>query len=83
VIEVHYYGGNRGPLYHGADKVEVTEEEVARRKPESWFYSRIARRWLAARLPWLWDDAWNVVSRRAGADRGHDDGRRAGRAGGR
>lgn len=40
VVEVHYYGGNRGPLYHGADKVEVTEEEVARRKPESWFYRR-------------------------------------------
>lgn len=40
VREVHYYGGNRGPLYHGADKVEVTEDEVARRKPESWFYSR-------------------------------------------
>ena len=40
VVEVHYYGGNRGPLYHDADKVEVTEEEVARRKPESWFYRR-------------------------------------------
>ena len=40
VIEVHYYGGNRGPLYHGADKIEVTEEEVTRRKPESWFYKK-------------------------------------------
>ena len=29
VIEVHYYDGNRGPLYHLADKVEVTAEEVA------------------------------------------------------
>lgn len=38
VREVHYYGGNRGPLYHGADKVEVSEEEVQRRKPHSWFY---------------------------------------------
>ncbi|MFN0084780.1 MAG: Gfo/Idh/MocA family protein [Blastocatellia bacterium] len=38
VIEVHYYDGNRGPLYHVADKVEVSEEEVRRRKPESWFY---------------------------------------------
>jgi len=38
VIEVHYYGGNRGPLYHVADKIEVSEEEVARRKTHSWFY---------------------------------------------
>ena len=38
VREVHYYGGNRGPLYHLADKVEVSEEEVQQRKPHSWFY---------------------------------------------
>lgn len=38
VIEVHHYGGNRGPLYHLADKVEVSEEEVNRQKPESWWY---------------------------------------------
>lgn len=38
VLEVHYYDGNRGPLYHVADKVEVSEAEVRRRKPESWFY---------------------------------------------
>jgi glucose-fructose oxidoreductase len=40
VIEVHYYDGNRGPLYHLADKVEVSEEEVQERKPHSWFYKR-------------------------------------------
>jgi glucose-fructose oxidoreductase len=40
VIEVHYYGGNRGPLYHGADKVEIDAETVAREKPHSWFYRR-------------------------------------------
>lgn len=40
VTEVHYYGGNRGPLYHLADKVEVSEEDVQRRKPHSWFYKR-------------------------------------------
>ncbi|MGH9832800.1 MAG: Gfo/Idh/MocA family protein [Blastocatellia bacterium] len=40
VIEVHYYDGNRGPLYHVADKVEVSEEEVQERKPHSWFYKR-------------------------------------------
>ena len=38
VIETHHYGGNRGPLYHGADKHEVSAEEVARQKPSSWFY---------------------------------------------
>jgi predicted dehydrogenase len=36
VIEVHHYGGNRGPLYHGADKVEFcpTVED----KQRSWWY---------------------------------------------
>jgi glucose-fructose oxidoreductase len=36
--EVHFYDGNRGPLYHLADKVEVTPEEVERQKPDSWWY---------------------------------------------
>ena len=38
VTNVHHYGGNRGPLYHGADKTEkipTTEEKAA-----SWFYQR-------------------------------------------
>ncbi len=39
-IEVHYYDGNRGPLYHVADKIEISEEEVLRRKPSSWFYKK-------------------------------------------
>jgi predicted dehydrogenase len=38
--EVHYYNGNRGPLWHTADKQEVTAEVVQRQKPSSWFYSR-------------------------------------------
>ena len=38
--EVHSYGGNRGPLYHLADKVEVSPEEVERQKPTSWWYAR-------------------------------------------
>jgi predicted dehydrogenase len=42
VIEVHYYDGNRGPLWHLADKVEVSAEEVARRKNEAWWYKREA-----------------------------------------
>ncbi|MGI9474413.1 MAG: Gfo/Idh/MocA family protein [Rubripirellula sp.] len=36
VMEVHYYGGNRGPLYHGADKVEF--EPTAEAKQQSWWY---------------------------------------------
>lgn len=40
VIEVHYYDGNRGPLYHLADKVEVGEEDATERKASSWFYQR-------------------------------------------
>lgn len=36
--EVHYYDGNRGPLWHGADKVEVTPTAAMKRK--SWFYKR-------------------------------------------
>src|SRR5438477_4539458 len=40
VVEVHYYDGNRGPLYHLADKIEVTAEQVEREKPLSWFYKR-------------------------------------------
>ncbi|HBE69570.1 MAG TPA: gfo/Idh/MocA family oxidoreductase [Planctomycetaceae bacterium] len=42
VREVHYYGGNRGPLWHTADKREISAEEVARQKPNSWFYKRDA-----------------------------------------
>lgn len=36
--EVHFYDGNRGPLFHLADKVEVSPEEVERQKPGSWWY---------------------------------------------
>lgn len=42
VIEVHFYDGNRGPLWHVADKIERTAEEVAAEKPHSWFYSKQA-----------------------------------------
>ena len=38
VCEVHFYDGNRGSLYHLADKVEVSRDEVERRKPGSWWY---------------------------------------------
>ncbi len=36
--EVHYYDGNRGPLWHGADKVEMRPTPAMKRK--SWFYKR-------------------------------------------
>ena len=38
VIEFHHYGGNRGPLFHRADKVEA--QPTAEEKSQSWFYKR-------------------------------------------
>ena len=38
VIEFHHYGGNRGPLFHSADKIELTP--TAEDKARSWFYKR-------------------------------------------
>ena len=40
VVEVHYYDGNRGPLWHTAGKEERTAEQVAAEKPGSWFYQK-------------------------------------------
>jgi glucose-fructose oxidoreductase len=40
VLEVHYYDGNRGPMWHVADKVENTPETVIREKAKSWFYRK-------------------------------------------
>jgi predicted dehydrogenase len=40
LIEVHFYDGNRGPLFHLADKVEVSHEEVEARKAGSWWYKK-------------------------------------------
>jgi predicted dehydrogenase len=40
VKEVSFYDGNRGPLWHLADKVATDRESVDRRKGESWFYQR-------------------------------------------
>jgi glucose-fructose oxidoreductase len=42
VIEVHHYGGNRGPLWHTAGKREISAEQVQREKPRSWFYKKSA-----------------------------------------
>ncbi|MCX6951470.1 MAG: Gfo/Idh/MocA family oxidoreductase [Verrucomicrobia bacterium] len=38
--EVHFYDGNRGPLYHLADKIEVEPTPAMKRK--SWFYKKAA-----------------------------------------
>ncbi len=40
IREVHYYDGNRGPLWHGADKVE--REPSTEEKASSWFYRKSA-----------------------------------------
>ncbi len=40
VLNVWHFGGNRGPLWHGADKDEKTPAQVAAEKPKSWFYKR-------------------------------------------
>ena len=42
VMEVHFYDGNRGPLFHTADKVEISAEEREREKPFTWFYRKEA-----------------------------------------
>ena len=36
--EVHFYDGNRGPLWHAADKIETTPTPAMKRK--SWFYRK-------------------------------------------
>ena len=38
--EVHYYDGNRGPLWHAADKIETAPTPA--RKRASWFYRKAA-----------------------------------------
>jgi predicted dehydrogenase len=40
LIEVHFYDGNRGPLRHIADKIEISEEEANREKSQSWWYQK-------------------------------------------
>lgn len=40
VIEVHYYDGNRGPLYHLADKIE--RDPTLEDKQNAWWYKKAA-----------------------------------------
>jgi predicted dehydrogenase len=37
VTGFHHHGGNRGPLYHGANKIDI--EPTAAEKTSSWFYN--------------------------------------------
>ena len=41
-LEVHFHDGNRGPLRHVADKVEIPEDEAAALRADSWWYRRDA-----------------------------------------
>ena len=59
VLNVHHYGGNRGPLYHAADKVEKTP--TAEEKAKSWFYRTEQGRRLAARLRRATARHWYMV----------------------
>ncbi|HVY70969.1 MAG TPA: gfo/Idh/MocA family oxidoreductase, partial [Verrucomicrobiae bacterium] len=38
LVEAHYYGGNRGPLYHSSAKIEL--HPTAEDKANSWWYKR-------------------------------------------
>src|SRR5437879_5031746 len=40
VIEVHYYDGNRGPLRHVADKIEISEQAANAEKAKAWWYKK-------------------------------------------
>lgn len=40
VVNIHYYDGNRGPVFHKMDKIEVDSNEAAREKQKSWFYQK-------------------------------------------
>ena len=42
VLNVWHFGGNRGPLWHGAGKEKRTREQVDAQKPLSWFYQKEA-----------------------------------------
>ena len=69
LTEVHFYDGNRGPLYHLADKVEVTREEVEAQKADFMVVQARLRRRQPARLSRLWRDARHLVFQRQGAHR--------------
>ena len=61
LTEVHFYDGNRGPLFHLADKVEVSPEEVERQKPSSWWYKKSSGGGIASGLLGIRRHAWYLV----------------------
>ena len=83
LIEIHYYGGNRGPLFHLADKVEVSRDEVEAQKASSWWYRKASGG--GSLLDYLGYGTtlgtWYMGGR--GADRGDERGRRDARHRGR
>jgi predicted dehydrogenase len=42
ITQVHYYDGNRGPMHHVMDKIEISDEEANCEKAKSWFYRKSA-----------------------------------------
>jgi glucose-fructose oxidoreductase len=40
VLNVWHFGGNRGPLWHGAHKQKFSPAQVNAAKPHSWFYKK-------------------------------------------
>jgi glucose-fructose oxidoreductase len=40
MLQVHYYDGNRGPMWHVMDKIEIVPEQAAKEKSKSWFYQK-------------------------------------------
>jgi len=40
LVNLHYYDGNRGPLFHAMDKIELDVKDPTLQKQESWFYQK-------------------------------------------
>ena len=70
LIEVHFYDGNRGPLFHLADKVEVSPRGGRGAEAELLVVQEGGRRRQPARLSRLRRDARHLVHERRGAARG-------------
>lgn len=70
LIEVHFYDGNRGPLFHLADKVEVAQRRSSTPEARLVVVPEGGRRRQPPRLPRLRRHARHLVLRRRGPDRG-------------
>ena len=76
LVEVHYYDGNRGPLYHVADKVDGERRGRREAKARELVLQEGRGRRQPDRLSRLWHDAGHLVPQRRRADRGDRGGRR-------